>query len=92
MADSPSAKKRIRQNIKRNARNRWRKEQVKGALKSFQQALRQGDASVAAEQLKLCEKNLDRVAATGTIHKKTASRRKSRLAKALNKLRRGKSA
>ena len=39
----------------------------------------------AAEQLKLVYKQLDKVAAKGTIHKNAASRKKSRLASQLNK-------
>ena len=38
----------------------------------------------AAECLKVVFKQLDQVAATGTIHKKTADRRKSRLTMKLN--------
>ena len=79
MADSRSAKKRIRQNIKRRSRNRWRKEQVK-------EALRAGDRAKAAEQLKLVYKRLDKVAAKGTIHKNAAARKKSRLARKLSKV------
>jgi len=85
VAHSLSAKKRIRQNIKRRARNRWRKTEIKQAVKAFDQALRDGQADQAAEQLKLCYKSLDHVAAKGTIHKNTAARRKARLAKRLNK-------
>ena len=39
----------------------------------------------AAECLKVVFKQLDQVAATGTIHKRTADRRKSRLTQQLNK-------
>ncbi len=86
MAHSLSAKKRIRQNVKRRARNRWRKDQVKQAVKTFDEAVRQGDKPKATDALNVCFKQLDQVAAKGTIHKNAASRRKSRLAKRLNKL------
>ncbi|MGB2820592.1 MAG: 30S ribosomal protein S20 [Phycisphaerae bacterium] len=86
MADSRSAKKRIRQNIKRRSRNRWRKEQVKEAVRQFDDALRAGDRAKAAEQLKLVYKRLDKVAAKGTIHKNAAARKKSRLARKLSKV------
>ena len=39
MAHSLSAQKRIRQNVKRNALNRWRKDRVKDAVKAFDTAL-----------------------------------------------------
>jgi small subunit ribosomal protein S20 len=48
--------------------------------------LAKGDPKAAAEQFKLVAKRLDQVAATGTIHKRTAARKKSRLAKKLNAL------
>lgn len=86
VADSRSAKKRIRQNIKRRSRNRWRKEQVKEAVRQFDDALRAGDRAKAAEQLKLVYKRLDKVAAKGTIHKNAAARKKSRLARKLSKV------
>jgi small subunit ribosomal protein S20 len=86
LASSLSAKKRIRQNVKRRGRNRWRKEQIKEAVKAFEQAVTAGDAATAAEQLKLCYKKLDQTAAKGTIHKNAASRRKASLARRLSSL------
>jgi small subunit ribosomal protein S20 len=86
VAHSLSAKKRIRQNIKRRGRNRWRKSQMKEVLREFDTAVQAGDKAKAAHQLVLCSKTLDKLAAKGTIHKNAASRKKSRLAKALNKL------
>ena len=86
MAHSLSAKKRDRQNLKRRARNRWRKEKVKTAVRGFEEAVTSGDKAKSAEALKTAVKTLDKVAAKGTIHKNTASRKKSRLAKRLAKL------
>ncbi len=79
MPHSLSAKKRLRQSAKRRGRNRWRKEQIKEAVREFNEALRAGDKDKAAEQLKVVYKRLDHVAAKGTIHKNTAARKKSRL-------------
>lgn len=86
MAHSLSAKKRVRQNIKRRARNRWRKDQIKTVVKAFEQAVESGDRAKAGEQLKLCFKKLDQIASKNTIHKNAAARKKSRLAKRLAKL------
>jgi small subunit ribosomal protein S20 len=86
VAHSLSAKKRVRQNIKRRAINRARKSQIKTQIKRFETALASGDAKAASEQYKLIVKKLDKAAATSTMHKKTAARRKSRLAKRLNAL------
>lgn len=86
MAHSISAKKRIRQNATRRAVNRWRKGQVKDAVKNFDEAVRSGDQAKAAQQLQAVYRKLDQVAAKGSIHKNTAARRKSRLAKKANAL------
>ncbi|UCG56498.1 MAG: 30S ribosomal protein S20 [Phycisphaerales bacterium] len=87
MAHSLSAKKRIRQNEKRRTVNRARKSQVKTQIKHLEAVLSKGDAEAATEQLRLVTKKLDKTAATSTMHKKTAARKKSRLAKQLNALR-----
>jgi small subunit ribosomal protein S20 len=86
VAHSLSAKKRVRQNIKRKAINRARKSQIKTQIKRFEKALAGGDAKAAGEQYKLIVKKLDKAAATSTMHKRTAARKKSRLAKRLNAL------
>jgi len=86
VAHSLSAKKRVRQNEKRKAINRKRKSQVKTQIKHLQETLSEGDVEAAAEQLRLVAAKLDKTAATSTMHKKTAARKKSRLAKQLNNL------
>ncbi len=84
--NSLSAKKRVRQNVKRRALNRWRKSQIKDRIKSFLTALQAQDAKTAqTEYRKVCG-ILDKVACTSTIHKNTAARRKSRLSKRLKAL------
>ena len=83
MPNLASAKKRLRQNVKERARNRWRKDRVKQAVKDFDDALKAGDKDKAAENLKVVYKQLDQVAAKKTIHKNAAARQKSRLAKRL---------
>ena len=84
MAHSLSAKKRVRQNLKRRSRNRARKETIKESVKGFLSALVTGDLKKAEAELKATTKNLDRVASKGTIHKNTAARKRSRLTKRLN--------
>ncbi|AQT67381.1 30S ribosomal protein S20 [Anaerohalosphaera lusitana] len=86
MAHSLSAKKRVRQNAKRNARNRGRKGALRKQIKTFEVLVKEGDAAKAQEQYKLVEKLLDKLSCTPTLHKNTASRMKSRLAKQLNTL------
>jgi small subunit ribosomal protein S20 len=82
-----SAKKRIRQNIRRRARNRARKDQIKTQTKAFLSAVASGDVSKAEAELRKVAQRLDKVAAKGTIHKNTAARRRSRMARRLNALR-----
>ena len=84
MAHSLSAKKRVRQNLKARARNRHRKEQIKETVKGFTAAVTTGALDKAATALNEVARRLDKVAAKGTIHKNTAARKRSRLAKRLN--------
>ena len=86
MAHSLSAKKRVRQNENSRTTNRARKSQVKTQIKHYEEILEKGDIAAATEQLRLVTKKLDQTAATSTMHKKTASRKKSRLTKKLNAL------
>jgi small subunit ribosomal protein S20 len=81
-----SAKKRVRQNVKRRVINRARRSQVKTLVKHFETTAEQGDAKAMGEQFYVIAKKLDKVASTSTMHKKTAARKKSRLAKRLNAL------
>ena len=91
MAHSLSAKKRVRQNAKGRATNRSRKSIVKTQVKHFEDALQTGDVEAAGEQYRLTVSRLDKTAATSTMHKKTAARKKSRLAKKLNTMKAQKS-
>jgi small subunit ribosomal protein S20 len=91
VAHSISAKKRVRQNLKRRARQRFRKEQLKENTKAFVSALTHGDFKKAEEELKKTVQRMDRVSTKGTIHRNTASRKRSRLTKRLNAARAAKS-
>jgi small subunit ribosomal protein S20 len=86
VAHSLSSKKRVRQNIKRRARNRWRKEQLKDQTKALTAAMAAGNIAVAKEELNKTVSRLDKIAAKNTIHRKTASRKRSRLTRSLNAL------
>ncbi len=86
MAHSLSAKKRMRQNVKRRAINKARKAQIKSKERAFSEAVASGDKGKAAETLRAAVKKVDQIAAKGTLHRNTASRRKSRLQKKLNAL------
>lgn len=89
MAHSLSAKKRIRQSIKRRARNRVRKGILKDQVKSFMTALTSGDLNKAKDELNKTVSRLDKVAAKNTIHRNAASRKRSRLQLRLNAIAKG---
>lgn len=89
MAHSLSAKKRIRQNASHRARNRWRKQAFRTAIKEYKDAILHASEKEAERQLTGLYKLLDRTAAKGAIHKNTAARYKSRLAERLHKKRAG---
>ena len=86
MAHSLSAKKRVKQNVKKRTINRARKSQIKTQIKHFDSAISSDDVEAASKQYRLVAQKLDKSAATSTMHKKTAARKKSRLAKQLNSL------
>ena len=86
MAHSLSAKKRIRQDVKRRSRNRGRKNKIRELEKAFEQALAGGDQDQAQLRLRALGGYLDKIALTSTLHKNTVARKKSRAAKRLAKL------
>jgi len=86
VAHSLQAKKRARQNTKRRTTNRARKSQIKTQIKHFETAVSEGNVEAANEQYRLVARKLDKTVSTSTMHKKTAARKKSRLAKRLNTL------
>ena len=86
MAHSLSAKKRVRQNDKRRARNRHRKTVVRDEIKTYNAAVLAGDINKAEAELKKVVVILDKTAAKRTIHKNAAARKRSRLTRKLNAL------
>src|SRR3972149_6789571 len=74
-----SAKKRLRQNIKHNLRNRTYRSALKTQMKKFLSVVKEGNAQVAQEELRLTVKKIDKGVVKGILHKNTASRKKSRL-------------
>ncbi len=86
MANHKSALKRVRQNEKRRLANKAVKTRVKGTVKSVRQALEAKDAGKAAEALAVAVPIIDKAASKGVLHRKTASRKISRLAKQVHEL------
>ncbi len=86
MPNSNSAKKNVRQNVKRNALNQWRKRRIADQIKSFLKAVQDQDVTTAETEYRKTCGILDKISCTSTLHRNTAARRKSRLARRLNTL------
>lgn len=87
MPNNESAKKRVRQSAKRHSLNMWRKRRLRDQTKAFLLALQEHDVEKAETEYRKTVSLLDKVSSTSTMHKNTASRRKSRLNRRLKELR-----
>lgn len=85
MPNTKSAMKAMRQSARRAAFNLRTKNKMKGAVKAVRMTVAE-NATTAQEDLKKAFKALDKAAKKGVIHKNTADRKKSRLAKAVAKM------
>ena len=79
MATHASAKKRIRQTVRRTARNRHVRTTVRTFIKRARQALSAGDAGVAKTAVREAESAIRKAVSKGVFHAKTGSRYVSRL-------------
>ncbi len=79
MANSPQAKKRARQSLRRRARNASQRSMYRTYLKKVGTALESGDAAAASEALAAAGPVLDRMVSKGILHANKAARHKSRL-------------
>lgn len=86
MANTASAKKRIRQNLKRRTRNQTWRTRARTYIKRARMAMTQDSAESARGAVQEAIRELDRAASKGVIHKRNAARRKSRLMKQLNQM------
>ena len=80
-----SAQKRHRQSLKRRLRNRSKKSTIKTFTRKAVEAATAGTENVVELQRR-AESLIDKAAKGSTLHKNAAARKKSRLAKRLNKL------
>lgn len=86
MANIKSAKKRILVINKKTMRNKMIKSAVKTAIKKVVSAVQAGDKAAAETAFVAATKAIDMAATKGVYHKNNAARKKSRLAKAINKI------
>ncbi|MGH7307159.1 MAG: 30S ribosomal protein S20 [Candidatus Rokuibacteriota bacterium] len=85
MANTKSALKRIRQNEKRRARNRTERSRVRTAVKLARAAVVEGGADARMTALAAI-RALDKAVSKGIVHRNTAARKKSALARRLARL------
>ena len=86
MANHKSALKRNRQNLLARLRNRANKTKMKNVIKIVLDALEQNSVEGAQEALRDAIPVIEKTATKGSIHKKNASRKVSRLTKRVNAL------
>jgi small subunit ribosomal protein S20 len=84
MANIKSAKKRILVNETKAARNKAIRSKVKTAIKKVEAAVAEGNKEAAAAALKVATTEIDKACTKGVYHKNNASRKVSRLTKAVN--------
>ena len=85
MPITDSAKKALRQNVRRNIMNTQRKKKMRNLIKEAKILVAQKKIEEAKKLLPQIYKALDKTAKKNIIKKNTASRKKSRLTKMLNK-------
>jgi small subunit ribosomal protein S20 len=81
VANTKSAEKRNRQAQKRRTRNTAVRSTVKTAVKNAREAIAARDPAQLKEALHSAVRSLSKAASKGVLHKRTASRRISRLMK-----------
>ena len=86
MANSISARKRVRQTEKRAAQNRDRRSRIRTVVKDVELAIAKGNRAEAEAAFKAMEPELMRGVTRGILKKNTASRKVSRLSAQVNSL------
>lgn len=84
MANIKSAKKRILVAETKAARNKAIRSKVKTYVKKVEAAITAGDKAAAQAALLVATSEIDKACTKGVYHKNTASRKVSRLAKAVS--------
>ena len=79
MANTDSARKRIRQTEKREARNKARKSRVRTFVRKLEEAIATGDKTAAQEAFRAAQPEMQRAVTKGTLHANTVSRKISRM-------------
>ena len=85
MANTKSAKKAIRQTKKKTLRNLQVRREMRGLMKEIRKLAEAGKKSEAVKKFKLATRKINKAAKAHVIHRNTAARYISRLAKRINK-------
>jgi small subunit ribosomal protein S20 len=83
MANSAQARKRARQATETNKHNASLRSTLRTAVKQVRKAIQVGDKAAAMQKMQASQAVIDRIADKRIVHKKLASRTKSRLAQAI---------
>lgn len=86
MANTASARKRIRQTIRRTARNKARKSRMRTFVKKVELAIASGDRVAAAAALVQAQPEMQRAVGKGVVHRNTIARKLSRLSTRIESL------
>ena len=86
MANIKSQEKRIKTNERRRLRNQSVKSSLRTAVRGLREAIDAGEKDKAGELLVATNRQLDKAASKGVIHKNQAANKKSALTLAFNKL------
>ncbi len=86
MANTPSAKKRVRQIARRTAINKARRSRIRTFIRKVEEAVAAGDREAALAALRAAQPEIMRAASRGVLHKRTASRKIARLHHRVNAL------
>lgn len=86
LANHPSALKRVRQTKVRRLRNLAYKTRAKSAVKAVRTAVAENASDKAQEALVKAVSIIQKTASKGVMHRKTASRKISRLARQVNQI------
>ena len=86
MAHSRSAKKRVRQTLRRTLRNKARKSRIRTFVRKVEEAIARGDYEAARAAFVVAESELRRGVSKGVLHINTAARKISRLAQKVKAL------
>jgi small subunit ribosomal protein S20 len=86
MANTTSAKKATRKIARRTLINKSRRTQMRGAVRTVEDAIKRGDRDAALKAMVNAEPELMRAAQRNIVHKNSASRKVSRLNHQIAKL------